>query len=67
MGIEKLIRKELLAFGGYSAAASPETLEGKIDVATKDIIKIDANENPYGCSPRVNKASSTLSAIQYLP
>ena len=38
MGIEKLIRKELLAFGGYSAATSPETLEGKIDVATKDII-----------------------------
>ena len=56
MGIEKLIRKELLAFGGYSAATSPETLEGKIDVAAKDIIKIDANENPYGCSPRVNKA-----------
>ena len=56
MGIEKLIRKELRAFGGYSAAASPEVLEGKIDVAAKDMIKIDANENPYGCSPRVNKA-----------
>jgi histidinol-phosphate aminotransferase len=56
MGIEKLIRKELLAFGGYSAAASPEVLEGKIEVAAKDMVKIDANENPYGCSPRVNKA-----------
>jgi histidinol-phosphate aminotransferase len=56
MGIEKLIRKELVSFGGYSAAASPEVLEGKIEVAVKDIIKIDANENPYGCSPRVNKA-----------
>ena len=51
-----MIRKELLTFGGYSAAASPEVLEGKIDVAAKDMIKIDANENPYGCSPRVNKA-----------
>jgi histidinol-phosphate aminotransferase len=56
MGIEKLIRKELLTFGGYAAAASPEVLEGKIEVAAKDMIKIDANENPYGCSPRVNKA-----------
>jgi histidinol-phosphate aminotransferase len=56
MGMEKLIRKELLSFGGYSAAASPEVLEGKIEVAAKDMIKIDANENPYGCSPRVNKA-----------
>ena len=56
MGIEKLIRKELLSFGGYSAAASPEVLDGKIEVAAKDMVKIDANENPYGCSPRVGKA-----------
>ena len=37
MGMEKLIRKELLSFGGYSAAASPEVLEGKIEVAAKDV------------------------------
>jgi len=56
MGIEKLIRKDLLSFGGYSAATSPETLDGKIEIATRDIIKMDANENPYGCSPRVQQA-----------
>ena len=67
MGIEKLIRKELLAFGGYFAATSPETLEGKIDVATKDIVKIDANENPYGCSPRVNKALARYPQFNIYP
>ena len=67
MGIEKLIRKELLAFGGYSAAASPEVLEGKIDVAAKDMIKIDANENPYGCSPRVNKALARYPQFNIYP
>ncbi len=67
MGIEKLIRKELLAFGGYSAATSPETLEGKIDVATKDIIKLDANENPYGCSPRVNEALARYRQFNIYP
>ena len=67
MGIEKLIRKELLAFGGYSAAASPEVLEGKIDVAAKDMIKIDANENPYGCSPRVNKALARYAQFNIYP
>ncbi len=67
MGIEKLIRKDLLAFGGYSAATSPETLEGKIDVATKDIIKLDANENPYGCSPRVNKVLSQYKQFNIYP
>ncbi|MCX6003927.1 MAG: histidinol-phosphate transaminase [Chloroflexi bacterium] len=67
MGIEKLIRKDLLAFGGYSAATAPETLEGKIKVATKDIIKLDANENPYGCSPRVNKALSQYKQFNIYP
>jgi histidinol-phosphate aminotransferase len=54
--IEKLIRPELVAFGGYSAATSPETLEGKTEVKAENIIKLDANENPYGCSPRVMQA-----------
>jgi len=67
MGIEKLIRKELLSFGGYSAAASPEVLEGNIEVAAKDMIKIDANENPYGCSPRVNKALAKYPQFNIYP
>ncbi|MDD5288602.1 MAG: histidinol-phosphate transaminase [Dehalococcoidales bacterium] len=67
MGIEKLIRKELLSFGGYSAATSPETLEGKIAIAPEDIIKLDANENPYGCSPRVNKALAGYKQFNIYP
>ncbi len=55
-GMKKLIRPDLAAFGGYSAAISPETLEGKVDVPLESIIKLDANENPYGCSPRVGQA-----------
>jgi histidinol-phosphate aminotransferase len=54
--IEKFIRPELKAFGGYSAAVSPETLEGKTELPPERIVKLDANENPYGCSPRVNAA-----------
>jgi len=63
MGIEKLIRPDLATFGGYSASTSPETLEGKVEVPVESIIKLDANENPYGCSPRVNRA---LSGYPYL-
>jgi histidinol-phosphate aminotransferase len=55
-GIEKYIRPELAGFSGYAAATSPETLDGKTEVTPRDIIKLDANENPYGCSPRVNAA-----------
>jgi len=67
MAIEKLFRKELLAFGGYSAATSPETLDGKISVAVENIIKLDANENPYGCSPRVREALSRYSQFHIYP
>lgn len=54
--IVKLIRPELQSLGGYSAHTSPETLADKIDIPAERIIKLDANENPYGCSPRVYKA-----------
>ncbi len=62
-GIEKFIRSDLVAFRGYAASTFPETLEGKIEVPVESIIKLDANENPYGCSPRVNQA---LAAYPYL-
>ncbi len=55
-GIEKLIRPDLTGFGGYSARTSPDTLEGKTEVPADDIIKLDANENLYGCSPKVGEA-----------
>lgn len=67
MGMEKLIRRDLLAFGGYSAATSPDILDGKIDVTPAGIIKLDANENPYGCSPRVQKALAKYGKYHIYP
>ncbi|MFC2045052.1 histidinol-phosphate transaminase [Chloroflexota bacterium] len=55
-GIEKLIRPELAIFDGYSAREAPEILEDKVEVPVAEILKLDANENPYGCSPTVNRA-----------
>jgi histidinol-phosphate aminotransferase len=66
-GIEKLIRPFLKGFTGYSAATSPDTLEGKVTVAVDDIIKMDANENPYGCSPRVLQALSQSHNLNIYP
>lgn len=56
-GIEKYIRPQFAGFTGYTASTSPDTLKGKLKVATfANLIKVNANENPYGCSPRVAKA-----------
>ena len=66
-GMERFIRSDLIAFGGYSASTSPETLEGKIEVSVENVIKLDANENPYGCSPRVNQALATCPHFNVYP
>jgi len=66
-GIERLIRPDLATFGGYSASTSPDTLEGKVEVPVEGIIKLDANENPYGCSPRVRQALATYPSFSVYP
>ncbi len=66
-GIERFIRPDLIAFGGYSARKSPETLEGKVEVPVENIIKLDANENPYGCSPRVSQALAAYPDLNIYP
>ncbi len=66
-GIERFIRPDLTTFGGYSARKSPETLEGKVEVPVENIIKLDANENPYGCSPRVSQALAAYADFNIYP
>ena len=66
-GIERFIRPDLITFGGYSARKSPDTLEGKVEVPLEDIIKLDANENPYGCSPRVLRALTACPSFSVYP
>ena len=66
-GIEKFIRSDLAAFGGYSSHTSPDTLEGKVEMPVEDIIKLDANENPYGCSPRVSQALAAYENFNIYP
>jgi len=66
-GIERLIRSDLVNFGGYSPSTSPETLKGKVEVPPEAVIKLDANENPYGCSPRVSQALATYPNFHIYP
>ena len=66
-GMDKLIRPELIALGGYSPHRSPDTLEGEMEVPVEKVIKLDANENPYGCSPRVRQALTEYSGWEIYP
>jgi len=66
-GIEKLVRPHLKSFTGYSASVSPDTLAGKIVVSIENIIKLNANENIYGCSPKVLRALAECSDYHIYP
>jgi histidinol-phosphate aminotransferase len=66
-GIERLVKANLVNFDGYSARVSPETLEGELEVPVGSVLKLDANENPYGCSPRVNRALKVCRDLNIYP
>ncbi len=66
-GIEKLIRPHLVTFVGYSVNNTPETLAKEVEVPVENIIKLDANENPYGCSPKVQQALATYPYLNVYP
>jgi histidinol-phosphate aminotransferase len=65
--VESLIRPELVSLGGYAPHKSPDTLEEAVKVPVRRIIKLDANENPYGCSPRVQQALAEYRYWQTYP
>lgn len=55
-GPERLIRSHLATMKPYAYVPPLESATGESDVPTDRIIKLDGNENPYGCSPRVKGA-----------
>lgn len=66
-GITKFIRSEIKGFGAYSAAKAPEEIASEAEINLENIIKLDQNENPYGCSPRVNKALANYRKYNIYP
>ena len=56
MDIKKLIRPELVTMEGYVPIEPTEVLSKRAELASSKVIKLDGNENPYGCSPKVYQA-----------
>jgi histidinol-phosphate aminotransferase len=65
--IERLVLPYLARLEGYTAHKAVETVAGKVSIAPEAIIKIDANENPYGCSPRVTRALAESRSLHLYP
>lgn len=61
-GIEKIIRGDLLRLTAYQPIVPPDVLSQEAGVSIEGVIKLDGNENPYGCSSRVR---DTLAAYPF--
>lgn len=64
---EKLIKANLLNITAYASIEPFEVLSERIGVSAEGIIKLDGNENPYGCSPKVQRALSTYPYYHIYP
>jgi histidinol-phosphate aminotransferase len=63
--INKFMRRELDKFTGYAACKSPEALDE--ETRALGIVKLDANENVYGPSPRVKAAFASFDDAHIYP
>lgn len=53
---EKLLRPALQSYAGYTPIEAPEEIAARHGVPVDRIVKLDANENPYGPSPKARVA-----------
>jgi histidinol-phosphate aminotransferase len=60
MTIQSLLRPHIAAMEPYTPIVPFDVLSARLGRDPKDIIKLDANENPYGPSPKVLDALANL-------
>ncbi len=66
-GIEKMIRGDLGSLKAYQPIIPPDVLSERAGVPIEGVIKLDGNENPYGCSPRVGRALASYPFYHIYP
>jgi len=52
----RLLRRDLARLEPYPAPQPLTEFAASVGVAPEDVAKLDQNENPYGCSPKVREA-----------
>ncbi len=67
MDVESLINPHLRAMQAYTPIVPFEVLTRRLGLPPEAIVKLDANENPYGPSPCVREALARAEAIHIYP
>jgi histidinol-phosphate aminotransferase len=67
LNVESLINPHLRAMRPYTPIAPFEVLTRRLGLPPDSIVKLDANENPYGPSPRVREVLARAEALHIYP
>ena len=67
MSAKVRIRRDIESMSAYTPTTSLEVFAERLGKAPGDLIKLDANENPFGPSPRVIEALAKLPNINIYP
>ncbi|MCS6849400.1 MAG: histidinol-phosphate transaminase [Anaerolineae bacterium] len=67
MDVETLINPHLRAMQPYTPIVPFEVLSRRLGRRPEDIVKLDANENPYGPSPRALEAIAHANTLHIYP
>jgi histidinol-phosphate aminotransferase len=62
-----LVRPHLLDLAPYEAVDPPEVLAARAGIPESAVVKLNANENPYGPSPKVAEALAHLGRAHIYP
>ena len=65
--VERLVRPELKAMKAYTPIEPTDVLSQRVEIPEEKVIKLDGNENPYGCSARVKQALANYAYYHLYP
>ncbi|MCL4504597.1 MAG: histidinol-phosphate transaminase [Chloroflexi bacterium] len=67
MNVENLIARHLREMSPYTPIVPFDVLSKRLGIARSEIVKLDANENPYGPSPRALDALASADMLHIYP
>ncbi len=67
MALPPLARPHIAHMEGYEPVEPPEVLARELGLSPQELVKLDANENPYGPSPKALAALQALKGVHLYP
>lgn len=65
--LRRIVRESVEQLNSYHPVEAPEELAARLGMPIDAILKLDSNENPYGCSFRVQEALATFDRYHHYP